>query len=301
MLAVRSRVVEGHSLAAGFADFPSSFSDLYRATVAAGEQSGHLDLVLDRLADYTEQRQVTRQKIQLALFYPALLTTMAVVVTVGLLVYVVPEVVRVFQDVGQELPALTRGLIATSDFLRSSGPFLLLALLVGGVGARYALRVPAVRLAFDRSVLSLPLVGRLARGINTARFARTFSILTASGVEVLEGLRIAAQVVSNQPMRQAVDEAASRVREGASLHGSLQVSRLFPPMTLSLLASGESSGNLDGMLERAATQQEREVETLIAALLGLFEPLLILLMGGVVLTIVLAVLLPIFDLNQLVK
>jgi general secretion pathway protein F len=301
MLAVRSRVVEGHSLATGLGDFPSSFSELYRATVAAGEQSGHLDLVLDRLADYTEQRQATRQKVQLALFYPALLTVMAVVVTVGLLVYVVPEVVRVFQDVGQELPGLTRGLIALSDFLRGHGPFLLLAVVVAVVGARFALRVPAMHTAFDRAILAVPLIGRLARGVNTARFARTFSILMASGVEVLEGLRIAAQVVSNQPMRQAVEEAASRVREGASLHGSLQASRLFPPMTLSLLASGESSGNLDGMLERAATQQEREVETLIAALLGLFEPLLILLMGGVVLTIVLAVLLPIFDLNQLVK
>jgi general secretion pathway protein F len=301
ILAVRSRVVEGHTLATGLGDFPSSFSELYRATVAAGEQSGHLDLVLDRLADYTEQRHATRQKVQLALFYPALLTTMAVVVTLGLLVYVVPEVVRVFQDVGQQLPVLTRTLIATSDFLRAYGMVLLAIVLIAAVVARYLLRIPRMRAGFDRVVLTLPIIGRLARGINTARFARTFSILTASGVEVLEGLRIAAQVVSNRPMRHAVEEAALRVREGASLHGSLQKSRLFPPMTLSLLASGESSGNLDGMLERAATQQEREVETMIAALLGLFEPILILLMGGVVLTIVLAILLPIFDLNQLVK
>jgi general secretion pathway protein F len=301
ILAVRARVVEGHPLASGLAEFPSSFSDLYRATVAAGEQSGHLDVVLDRLADYTEQRHATRQKVQLALFYPALLTLMAVVVTVGLLVYVVPEVVRVFQDTGQELPVLTRSLIAVSDFMRAHGLLLLGALLVTGVGLRYLLRVPRIHAGFDRAVLRLPVIGRLVRGLNTARFARTFSILTASGVEVLEGLRIAAQVVSNRPMRQAVEEAASRVREGASLHGSLERSRLFPPMTLSLLASGESSGNLEGMLERAASQQEREVETLVAALLGLFEPILILAMGGVVLTIVLAILLPIFDLNQLVR
>jgi len=301
ILAVRARVVEGHPLAAGLADFPSSFSELYRATVAAGEQSGHLDVVLDRLADYTEQRHATRQKVQLALFYPALLTLMATVVTIGLLVYVVPEVVRVFRDTGQQLPALTLGLIALSDFMRAHGVLLLGGLVVVGVGVRFFLRVPHIRARFDRVVLTLPVVGRLVRGLNTARFARTFSILTASGVEVLEGLRIAAQVVSNRPMRQAVEEAASRVREGATLHGSLERSRLFPPMTLSLLASGESSGNLEGMLERAATQQEREVETLVAALLGLFEPVLILAMGGVVLTIVLAILLPIFDLNQLVR
>jgi len=301
MLQVRSRVVEGHSLATGLSDFPSSFSDLFRATVAAGEQSGHLDLVLERLADYTEQRHATRQKVQLALFYPALLTGMAVLVTAALMVYVVPEVVKVFQDVGQELPPLTRGLIATSAFLRASGTLLLVGLLAGALALRYAVRVPQLRAGFDRSLLTVPVVGRLVRGVNTARFARTFSILVASGVEVLEALRIGAQVVSNLPMRKAVEEAALRVREGASLYGSLQKSRLFPPMTLSLIASGESSGNLDGMLERAATQQEREVETMIAALLGLFEPLLILVMGGVVLTIVLAILLPIFDLNQLVK
>jgi general secretion pathway protein F len=207
----------------------------------------------------------------------------------------------VFQDVGQELPPLTRGLIATSAFLRASGTLLLVGLLAGALALRYAVRVPQLRAGFDRSLLTVPVVGRLVRGVNTARFARTFSILVASGVEVLEALRIGAQVVSNLPMRKAVEEAALRVREGASLYGSLHKSRLFPPMTLSLIASGEASGNLDGMLERAATQQEREVETMIAALLGLFEPLLILVMGGVVLTIVLAILLPIFDLNQLVK
>jgi general secretion pathway protein F len=301
ILAVRSRVMEGHTLATGLGDFPSSFSELYRATVAAGEQSGHLDLVLERLADYTEQRHAMRQRIQLALFYPALLTSMAVIVTVALLVYVVPQVVRVFQDVGQTLPALTRGLIATSDFLRDHGTLLLGALVLAAVGARYLLRVPGMRVAFHRTLLALPVVGRLARGLNTARFARTLSILVASGVQVLEALRIAGQVVSNLPMRRAVEEAALRVREGASLHGSLEKGRLFPPMTLSLIASGEASGRLEEMLDRAATQQEREVETLVAALLGLFEPLLILVMGGIVLTIVLAVLLPIFDLNQLVK
>jgi general secretion pathway protein F len=301
ILAVRSRVMEGHPLASGLADFPTSFSELYRATVAAGEQSGHLDVVLERLADYTEQRHAMRQRIQLALFYPALLTTMAVVVTIALMVYVVPQVVRVFEDVGQTLPVLTRGLITVSDFLREYGSVLLAGLLAGGIAARYALRIRGARSASHRFVLTLPVVGRLVRGLNTARFGRTLSILVASGVEVLEALRISAQVMSNLPMRRAVEDAALRVREGASLHGSLERSRLFPPMTLSLIASGEASGKLEEMLERAATQQEREVETLVAALLGLFEPLLILVMGGVVLVIVLAILLPIFDLNQLVK
>lgn len=301
VLAVRARVVEGHSLATGLAEFPASFSPLVRATVAAGEQSGHLELVLERLADYTEQRHATRQKVQLALFYPTLLTLMALLVTGALMVYVVPEVVKVFENVGQELPALTRGLIAISSFLRANALVLLAGALAAGFALHQALRLTHVRHGFDRTVLELPLMGRLARGLNTARFARTLSILVASGVEVLEALRISGQVISNLPMRRAVEEAALCVREGATLHGSLQKSRLFPPMTLSLIASGEASGNLDGLLERAATQQEREVETLIAAILGLFEPLLILAMGGVVLTIVLAILLPIFDLNQLVK
>ena len=300
MLAVRTRVLEGHTLATALGDFPQVFPELYRATVAAGEQSGHLEVVFERLADYTEARQQMRQKIGLALFYPLLLTGVAVLVVAGLLTYVVPQVVQVFSSLNQQLPALTRGLIALSDFLRQNG-WLLLTVLAGGVVAWVlALRRVGFKRQTHQILLRLPLVARLVRGANTARFARTFSILMASGVPVLEALRISSQVLSNLPMREALEQATARVKEGASLNKAISASGYFPPMTVQLIASGEASGRLESMLERAAVQQERETETLIAALLGIFEPMLILVMGGVVLVIVLAILLPIFDLNQLV-
>lgn len=301
LLAVRSRVMEGHSLAVGLSDFPHVYPELYRTTVEAGEQSGHLDRVLERLADYTESRQQLRQKIQLAVFYPALLTVVAILVVGGLMTYVVPQVVQVFENIGQELPPLTRGLIAVSDFLRNNGLVMLILLGLAIAGFTYLLRNTAVRRRFHKVLLAIPLVSRLERGLNTGRFARTFSILTASGVPVLESLRISAQVISNIPMKEAVTEATARVREGAGIAAALERSGYFPPMTVQLVASGEASGKLEEMLERAAINQEREIETLIAALLGLFEPLLILFMGSVVLVIVLAILLPIFDLNQLIQ
>jgi general secretion pathway protein F len=301
LLGVRARVMEGHSLADGLEQFPHVFPELYRATVAAGERSGHLDVVLERLADYAEARQQMQQKTLLALFYPLLLTGVAVLVAVALLAYVVPQVVQVFANIGQELPWLTRALIAVSDFLRDTGLVLLGGIVAAGIGAQYTLRREGPRTRFHRLLLRLPLIGRLVRGLNAARFARTFSILMASGVPVLEAMRISAQVLSNLPMRRAVEEAAARVREGASIHAALEQSGCFPPMTVHLIASGESSGTLEAMLDRAAANQEREMETLIAAVLGLFEPLLILVMGGLVLVIVLAILLPIFELNQLVR
>jgi general secretion pathway protein F len=301
LLAVRSRVMEGHTLASGLGDFRHIFPELYRTTVEAGESSGHLDSVLERLADYTESRQQMRQKIQLAVFYPALLTTVAILVVGGLMTYVVPQVVQVFNNIGQQLPALTLGLIAVSDFLRNYGILLLIAIALLVAFAMWLLRFEDNRRVVHRYLLRVPLAGRLVRGLETGRFARTFSILTASGVSVLEALRISAQVIANLPMREAVNEAAARVREGAGIAASLERSGYFPSMTVHLIASGEASGKLEEMLERAAINQEREIETLIAAVLGLFEPLLILLMGGVVLIIVLAILLPIFDLNQLVK
>ncbi len=301
LLAVRARVLEGMSLAQGLAEFPNVFPELYRATVAAGEQSGHLDRVLERLADYTEARQAIRQKIQLALFYPAILTVIAIGVAVLLMTYVVPQVVQVFDNLGQELPMLTRLLIAFSDFLREWGLLLLLGLVIAGVGMLWLLRRPGPRRVWHRLLLRLPLVSRLVRGINTGRFARTFSILVASGVPVLEAMRIGAGVIANIPMREAVENAARRVREGTSIHKALEESGQFPPMMLHLIASGEASGQLENMLERAAISQEREIETLIATFLGLFEPLMIVSMGGMVLLIVMAILLPIFDLNQLVK
>jgi general secretion pathway protein F len=209
-------------------------------------------------------------------------------------------VVQVFENIGQELPWLTRTLIAMSDFLRTSGILMLLALLAAGAGIGWILRKEAPRRQFHKSLLRLPLIGRLERGVNTGRFARTFSIVTASGVPVLEGLRISSEVMSNMPMREAVEEAARKIREGASIYAALEKSGYFPPMTVHLIASGEASGKLEEMLERAAVNQEREIETLISAVMGLFEPILILVMGGLVLIIVLAILLPIFNLNQLV-
>ncbi|HIA08510.1 MAG TPA: type II secretion system protein GspF [Chromatiaceae bacterium] len=301
LLAVRSRVMEGHTLAEGFADFPNAFPELYSMTVAAGEQTGHLDLILERLADYAETRQQMHQKISLALLYPVILTLLAISVVVGLLTYVVPEVIGVFESVGQDLPALTQALISVSDFMVEYGWAMALAIGAGVALVIYLLKKEKFRFAWHRVMLTLPLVGKLTRGFNTARFSRTLSILTASGVPILEGLKVSAQVLSNLPMRGAVIDTAIRVREGAGLSESLKQSGYFTPMTIHLIASGEASGNLEDMLDRAATNQEREVESLVSTLLGMFEPLLILIMGGVVLIIVLAILLPIFDLNQLVQ
>ena len=301
LVSVRSRVKEGHSLAAALADFPHIFPDLYRATVAAGEQSGHLDAVLERLADYTETRQTIKQKMVVALIYPLLVTTVAILVVTALLAYVVPQVVQVFTSIGQELPLLTRLLIALSDFVRTYGMAMIVLLIVASIITGAVLRRPGPRRYYHQTLLHLPLRSRLVRGMNAARFSRTLAILVASGVPLLDGLRIAAQVVANLAMRRAVEEAASRVREGSALRTALERSGYFPPMTIHLIASGESSGNLEMMLDRAAGNQEREMEATVNVFLGLLEPLLIVTMGGIVLIIVLAILLPIFDLNQLVR
>jgi general secretion pathway protein F len=301
LLGVRSRVMEGHTLADGLTDFPQAFPEIFRATVAAGEQSGHLDAVLERLADYTEGRQVLRQKLANALVYPIILTLLALFIVSGLLVYVVPKVVGVFENTGAELPLLTQILIGTSDFLRANGIYVLILIAAATFVARRALRSEGTRRRWHGFLLRVPLVGRLTRGVNTARFTRTFSILAGSGVPVLESLRIAGAVVTNLPMRDAVSEAALRVREGAPIGKSLAASKVFPPMTIHLVSSGEASGQLETMLGRAATNQEREMDGLIAALLAIMEPALIITMGVVVLIIVIAILLPIFELNELVR
>lgn len=301
VLAIRSRVNEGDSLANAFGQFPSAFPTLFRATVEAGEQAGKLDHVLERLADYVERRQAMQSKIMLATFYPAILTVVAIGVVSLLLTYVVPKVVEVFDSIGADLPVLTRMLIALSGFLRDYGIFLVIGLAVAGWLFARAMRNPEFRRRVHVRQLSLPLIGRLTRGANTGRFTRTLGILFGAGVPILDAMRIGTQVVTNLPMHDAIQEAARRVREGAGLAKSLEASKLFPPITVHLIASGEASGKLDEMLDRAADNQEREVETLIAALMGIFEPVLILVMGAVVLMIVLAILLPIFDLNTLVK
>jgi general secretion pathway protein F len=301
LLGVRGKVMEGHTLADGFTEYPQAFPELYRATVAAGEQSGHLDVVLERLADYTEARQELRQRVTNAMVYPIALVVMAVLIISFMLATVVPKIVGVFENTSAELPALTSGLIATSDFLRGYWLPLTIALLAFAYGVWWILQKEGPRRRYHALLLRLPIVARLTRGVNTARFTRTLSILAGSGVPILDALHISAEVIENLPMRQAVQEASLRVREGASISKSLAASRLFPPMMIHLISSGEAGGRLEDMLARAAAGQEREVDGLIATLLGILQPLLIVLMGAIVLTIVLAILLPIFEINNLIR
>lgn len=301
VLGVRARVMEGHPLADGLAEFPRVFPEIYRSTVAAGEQTGKLDMVLERLAEYTESREQIRQKILAAMLYPIVLSVMCFAIVCGLMVYVVPKVVAVFESARGKLPWITQLLIATSDFVRNYGIYMAIGVGLAVFLFRRWLRSPANKRVWHRAQLRMPLVGKLSRGFNTARFTRTFSILSAGSVPVLEALRISGDVVTNLPMRDAVAEAAARVREGAPIGRSLAVSKLFPPMTIHLISSGESSGELESMLERAAISQERELDGLLAGMVGLLGPMLIVGMGGFVMAIVFAMLLPIFEMNQLIK
>lgn len=300
LLGVRAKVMEGHSLADGLADFPHAFPELYRATVAAGEQSGHLDAVLDRLADFTESRQMLQQQVRNALIYPIALVVMSIMIISFMLAYVVPKVVGIFENFGQELPILTRIMIASSDFIIDYWVFIIVATVGTITGVRHLLKQEGPKRRFHRLLLRLPLIGTVTRGLNTARFTQTLSILAGSSVPILEALRIASQVVVNIPMREAVEEAAQRISEGGMISKSLAASKLFPPMTTHLIASGEASGRLEEMLVRAAQNQEREVDNLITTLLGIMQPLLVIIMAGIVLLIVLAILLPIFEINNLI-
>jgi general secretion pathway protein F len=301
VLGVRAKVMEGHTLADGLAEYPRVFPEIYRATVSAGEQAGHLDEVLERLADYTENREVMRQKVLGALLYPIALTGMCFIIVSILLVFVVPKVVDVFDSYRAKLPLSTRVLIWVSEFVRHWGiAFLIVVALLVWVLLRQ-LKKPSVRARMGRLQLRIPLVGRIVRGVNTARFTRTLSILSGASVPILEALRIAGEVVTNPPMRDAVAQATARVREGAAIGRSLGVSRLFPPMTIHLISSGESSGELDTMLQRSAESQERELDGLLTAMVGLLGPLLIVGMGVFVIGIVFAMLLPIFQMNSLIR
>jgi general secretion pathway protein F len=301
VLGVRARVMEGYTLADGLAEFTGSFPEIYIATVAAGEQSGHLDAVLERLADYTDMRQQMRQKTLSAMLYPVMLFLVCGAIVFFLLVSVVPKVVEVFRTSEAQLPLLTSLLIAFSDFMRQWGLVLIAAIVLAIWLFRRWLRSESNRRHWHALLLRMPLISRVVRASNTARFARTMSTLSASAVPVLEAMRISGEVVTSLPMRAAVGDAAVRVREGAPIGRSLAQAKIFPPMMIHLISSGESSGELDTMLERAAIHQERELDGILSAVVGLLGPLMILLMGGLVLLIVLAMLLPIFELNQLVK
>jgi general secretion pathway protein F len=299
--ALRSRVIEGAGLAAALADAPDSFPEIYRASISAGEQSGRLDQVLARLADYSEARDALNQKVWAALAYPLLLTLVAVAVVSGLLVYVVPQIVGVFTQMHQVLPWPTRALLGLSEFVKVWGWLMLVLLVFAAIGGRLALRTEQVRYAWHRLLLRLPLIGGLIRAANTARCTRTLALLTASAVPLLDALNIGAQVVPNLPMRAAIRQAALKVREGGSFSRALGDSGYFPPVALRLISSGERAGELEQMLEEAANHQQRELDRWMTTLTAILGPLVILLVGAMVLFIVLAILLPIFDLNQMVK
>jgi general secretion pathway protein F len=301
LLAVRARVLEGHTLAEGLGRFPGAFSELYCATVAAGERSGHLGVVLEQLADYTEARQMARQRIQMALVYPLILLLASVSIVAFLLGFVVPDVVAMFVGSGQALPWLTRALILISGATQAYGAWALLLVAAGGVGLASLLRRPALKLRWHGALLRLPIIGPAWRASDAARFASTLSIMGKSAVPLVDALHIAASVVGNLGIRGRLAEVARSVREGGTLARGLELSGDIPPLMLHLIASGERAGELDRMLERAAQQQEKVLAARIALIVSLFEPLMLVVMGGVVLLIVMAILLPILSLNQLVN
>lgn len=299
LMAVRSDILSGKPLAQALEAFPRIFKKDYIATVSAGEQSGDLAMVFERLADHVERDQELRQKILGALLYPLILSIVATSVVVGLLVYVVPQIIKVFDSMNQELPVLTRGLIQVSNVLQSYGIFILIGLFLLNGGVYAALQNPLIKKQWHSFLLKMPLISPLLRTLNSARFCRTLGTLLMSGVPMLNALTIAAKVVTNIPMHNTVLQAIQQVREGSSLSKALRQGYGFTPLTIHLIASGESSGKLDVMLEKASETQERELKGWINNFLVLLEPLLLLVMGGVVLTIVLAIMLPIFNLNQL--
>ncbi|GAD87937.1 MULTISPECIES: type II secretion system inner membrane protein GspF [Vibrio] len=301
LVSVRSKVVEGYTLADSMSEYPTVFDDLFCAMVAAGEKSGHLDAVLERLADYAEKRQKLRSKLQQAMIYPIMLTLIAVAVIGFLLATVVPKIVDQFVQMGQELPTSTQILINASAFVQDYGVLLVVSVVVLVVGVKILLKKPELRLRWDGRVLNVPVIGRVARGLNTSRFARTLAICSASAIPLLDGMIVAADVMGNKFFKKQVLEASDKVREGGSLRHSLQQSKLFPPMMLHMIASGEQSGELEQMLTRAADNQDQDFESQVNMALGVFEPLLIVFMAGIVLFIVVATMMPLLELNNLVS
>ena len=298
LMAVRSKVVEGYTLADGLAEFPHVFDNLYRAMVSAGEKSGHLDQVLNRLADYTEQRQHMRSQITQAMVYPIILVIFAVAIVSILLGTVVPKILKTFEKSKQALPWTTEWVMAASHFVQNYWFVCIAVFVLLTVGIKQALKKPNIRFWYDSKLLTLPGIGKVSRGLNTARFARTLSILSSSAVPLLEGMKISGHVLANEKIKAAVAEAATRVSEGASLRAALEQTKLFPPMMLHMIASGEKSGELEQMLERAADNQDREFETMVNVSLKLLEPAMIATMAIIVLFIVMAILQPIMAMNK---
>ncbi len=300
MIGVRSKVMEGYALAQAMADYPQAFPELYRATVSAGEQTGKLDLVLEKLADYSENQQHTRQKVQQALIYPSLMIVVSTGIISFLLAFVVPKIIEVFTSSGQSLPQMTLVLLNISSFMKSYGLYLFIVIVLLIVGFRRSLKNPRIKLKWHQFILTLPVASYLVKSVNVARYIHTFGILFSAGVNVLETMRVSASLVSNQVMRNAFDVAATKVREGTAISRALKNTRYLSPMATHLIASGEKSGQLAAMMERAAIHMDKEVQRMVDTALTLLEPLVILFMGAVVLFIVLATLLPIFSMEQLV-
>ena len=303
---IRGQVLEGQPLGAALGQFPSTFSALFRTLVTAGETSGRLPDVLERLAGYVEEQQAMRQKLLVAMIYPIIVMIVCALVVTGLMVYVVPQVIGVFESTKQTLPLMTRALLGLSKFIQLTGVFWLIAGVLVFVGAKAALKRESILRRWHSWLLRAPLLGRMIRAKESAQLAATLSILVSSGVPVLTALNAGAGVLGNLPMREALQRATIAVREGSGLsraiiaqqsHGKVM---LFPPVMVHLIASGEASGRLAQTLEAAARQQQRDVETKTSAFAAIIEPAMILVMGVIVLAIVLAVLLPIFELNQLV-
>jgi general secretion pathway protein F len=301
LAAVRAEVLSGHGLAAALDRFPASFPDIYRALVGTGEQSGDLAVVMTRLAGYLESRRAMTQNAGLALLYPAIVASVALLIVIGLLAYVVPQVVEVFRHSRQELPWLTRAMLWTSALLQGNWMAVAVLLLALAAGARAAWAREAWRARWQARLLRLPVIGPLLLGIGTARLASTLAILVGGGVPLLQALGAGAKVLGNLPLRGAVEDAARQVREGSSLRRALERRKLFPPIFIHLVASGEASGRLAHMLEQAAKHQDMENERRIRLLTGILEPVVIVAMGIVVLLVVLAILLPIIEMNQLVR
>jgi len=301
VVALRMQLASGESLQAALARFPRTFSPLYRGLVGAGAETGRLADVLARLADYLEAREALRQKIVLALIYPAIVTIIAFAVIAVLLTYVVPQVVSVYQQSRQTLPWLTQALIATSAFFRATGPLWLVLGVVAAAAFYAANRNAAFRGRWHAALLRLPVAGKLARSLDSARFASTLAILVGSGAPLLRSLDAASEVVKMLPLRHAASAATALVREGVTLSRALKEQGEFPPVLIHLVANGESSGRLGSMLQRAAEELERDAERRLAWLAALLQPLLIVVMGAIVLVLVLAVMLPIVSMNQLIR
>jgi general secretion pathway protein F len=298
---IRSEVMGGASMSDALSRHPRDFQEIYRALVASGEQIGQLSRVLSRLADYIERRNALVQKVKLAFTYPAIVTVVAFMIVIFLLTYVVPQIVSVFANTKQKLPLLTVVMLAISDFVRNYGFVLLGVAVAAGVLVRKMLQNPDVKLRWHTWLLTAPLYGKFERSLNTSRFASTLAITTGSGVPILRALETSRDTLSNVAMRQLVEQASDSVREGASLARSLSAQKHFPPMLIHMIRAGEITGELPAMLDRAASAQESDLERRTLTIAGLLEPMLILAMGVVVLLIVLAVLMPIIEINQLVR